>query len=246
VVGPLVAAALLGVGWELRSVFWVALAPGLLSVLCVLTIREPDRTLEVGAKARIAPGVPERLPGPLRGYLGILLFFSLGCSTDAFLLLRAEELGLPVATLPLLWTVLHVAKGVSSYLGGAWSDRLPRVRLIGAGWLVYAATYLAFGAATEPWHAWALFVVYGAYHGLTEPAERALVKDLAPAAVRGRAYGFYNLVTGASAVPAGLLTGWLWQTVGPRVALTSCAGIAMASLLALGVWSARRGSALAR
>lgn len=237
VVGPLVATALLGLGWEMRSVFWVALIPGLLSVLAVVTVREPPSP----PTGRLGPsgvkGAPRRLPGSLRSYLVILALFSIGNSSDAFLLLRARDLGVPVASLPLLWTVFHIAKLFSSYVGGDWSDRVARPKLIVSGWIVYAATYLAFGVATESWHAWALFVVYGCYYGLTEPAEKALVRELAPATVRGRAYGFYNFIIGVSAVPAGVLTGWLWQTWSPLVALASGAGFAAAASVALIVWA---------
>lgn len=234
VVGPLVATALLRLGWPLRAVFWVALVPGLLSVLAVLTVREPKD----GLRASSDTDTPaERLPGALRSYLGILALFSLGNSTDAFLLLRARDIGVSVASLPLLWGVFHVAKLVSSYLGGDWSDRIPRPRLILSGWIVYAGTYLGFGAASATWHVWTLFIFYGIYYGLTEPAEKALVRDLAPADVRGRAYGFYNFIVGVSAVPAGVLTGWLWQTRSPMVALATGAGIAAAASVALVVWA---------
>jgi len=240
VVGPVIATILLSLGWELRSVFWVALVPGLLSVVAVLTVREPPAHPEDALGEQPVNGAPRALPGSLRSYLGILVLFSLGNSSDAFLLLRARELGVPVVSIPLLWTVFHVAKLVSSYLGGSWSDRIARPKLIVSGWIVYAVTYLAFGVASQSWHAWALFIVYGTYYGLTEPAEKALVKDLTPTALRGRAYGFYNFIIGVSAVPAGLLTGWLWQTWSPRVALTVGASIAAASSVALVVW----GSAL--
>lgn len=237
VVGPLIATALLGLGWPLRHVFWVALIPGVLSVIAVATVREPH--VEVVAPEPARSGEPRRLPGSLRSYLAILLLFSLGNSSDAFLLLRAKDLGVPIASLPLLWTIFHVAKLVSSYLGGGWADRIARPKLIVTGWMVYGATYLAFGVATEAWHAWALFIVYGTYYGLTEPAEKALVKDLAPDAVRGRAYGFYNFIIGASAIPAGVLTGWLWQTWSPLVALATGAGVAAAASIALIVWGSQ-------
>ena len=146
---------------------------------------------------------------------------------------------MPVALLPLLWSVLHVSKLVSSYAGGGLSDCVARTKVILAGWTVYALTYLLMGLATEAWQAWALFVVYGTYHGLTEPAEKALVKDIAPSDARGRAYGYYNFVVGAAAVPAGALTGWLWQTWSPLAALG--AGAALAELaVALVVSRARR------
>ncbi|KAB2641791.1 MAG: MFS transporter [Verrucomicrobia bacterium] len=240
VVGPLVATALLGLGWPLRSVFWAALIPGVLSVIAVATVREPR--VDAPAPDEMPSVEPRRLPGSLRSYFAILLLFSLGNSSDAFLLLRAKDLGVPIASLPLLWAVFHVAKLVSSYLGGGWSDRIARPKLIVSGWMVYAATYLAFGVATRSWHAWALFIVYGIYYGLTEPAEKALVKDLAPTDARGRAYGFYSFIIGVSAVPAGVLTGWLWQTWSPFVALSMGAGIAAASSVALIVWGRSRGT----
>jgi MFS family permease len=237
VTGPLLATALLGLGLPLRHVFWVAVIPGVLSVIAVATVREPP------SEAPHDPANPTlergRLPGSLRSYFAILLLFSLGNSSDAFLLLRAKDLGVPLASLPLLWAVFHVAKLVSSYLGGGWADRIARPKLIVVGWLVYAATYVAFGVATQPWHAWALFIVYGTYYGLTEPAEKALVKDLAPAGVRGRAYGIYNFILGVSAIPAGVLTGWLWHAWSPLGALAVGAGIATIAAAALLVWTRR-------
>jgi len=236
VVGPLIATVLLGVGLSLRNVFWLALIPGVLSVMTVMTVREPHVEAPADKTSPDDPG-PRRLPGALRTYFLILLLFSLGNSSDAFLLLRAKDLGVPFASLPLLWTVFHIAKLLSSHFGGGWSDRISRPKLIVSGWMVYAATYLAFGVATRSWHAWVLFIVYGTYYGLTEPAEKALIKDLAPVIARGRAYGFYNFIIGISAVPAGVLTGWLWQTWSPLVAFATGAAIAGASSVALIVWS---------
>jgi MFS family permease len=180
------------------------------------------------------------LPPSLRQYLAIVTLFSLGNSTDAFLLMRAQALGVAVAGLPLLWTAFHAAKMLLSYLAGDLSDRVARPKLIGLGWLVYAAAYLGFGLASRAWHAWALFLVYGVYYGLTEPVEKALVRDLAPAALRGRAYGAYHFLVGASAVPAGLLTGALWQAFSPRVALATGAALALTASLCLVVWARRR------
>jgi MFS family permease len=234
VVGPLVATTLLAAGCSMRTVFWAAFAPGAIAVALVLTVREPD-----GAESP-APATGGRkrspLPASLRSYFAILALFSLGNSSDAFLLLRARDLGVPVASLPLLWSALHVSKLVSSYAGGGWSDRVERTKIILLGWAIYALTYVGMGVATHAWQAWALFVVYGTYYGLTEPAEKALVKDIAPADARGRAYGLYNFVVGATAVPAGALTGWLWQAWSPLVALGAGAALAASSALALALW----------
>ena len=101
-------------------------------------------------------------------------------------------------------------------------------------------TYLGFGLATRPWHVWGLFVVYGTYYGLTEPAEKALVKDLAPVALRGRAYGLYHFLVGIAAVPAGVLTGALWQARGPLTALGAGAALAAVSAVAMMAWERGR------
>jgi MFS family permease len=236
VVGPLLASALLGLGWPMRRVFLITIVPGLLSLAALRFAREPVQT-PVRADKSSSPVARPPLSATFWRYLGILLLFSLGSSSDAFLLLRARELGVALALLPTLWVVLHISKLVTSYFGGAWSDRIPRPRLIVLGWTIYAGTYLGLAMATQAWHVWALFLVYGAYYGLTEPCEKALVKDLVPSDAQGRAFGLYNFVIGVSAIPAGLLTGFIWQSVSPRAALALGAAIAGVASLLLAAWS---------
>lgn len=166
-------------------------------------------------------------------YLGVLLLFTLGNSSDAFLLLRAEQCGAPVAMIPLLWAALHVSKSVSSAIGGGMSDRFGRKRLITAGWIVYAAIYFGFAFASTGWEIWLLFIVYGVYFGLTEGVEKAFVADLSPAELRGTAFGLYNLVIGAGALPASLMTGWLWDRFGAIAALATGAGLSLTAVLLL-------------
>ena len=283
VVGPLVATGLLGLGLQVRSVFWLAAVPAGLAVVAVLLVREPRRTetapagapavapepapagaavtvpqtapaaaatgaeAAAGGPARAAAGTGARaergtaagsavLPRSFLAYVAILGVFSLGNSSDIFLLLRARELGVSTALVPILWAALHVVKMASAWLAGGWSDRVPRARLILAGWGIYAAAYLGLGLARAPWHVWALFGVYGLHYGLTEPAEKALVRDLVPAQLRGRAFGWYNFVIGAAALPAGLLTGALWRAFGPRAALGAGAGLAALAAALLAGW----------
>ena len=244
VLGPLLASALLAAGLAIRGVFALSIVPGLLAVGCVLLLREPvpgPAAPAGGTSATRAPAPGSALPGPLprtlKTWLGILALFSLGNASDAFLLLRAHELGVPVAVVPLLWSALHVSKVACSSAGGRLSDRMPRVRLIAAGWGVYAASYVGLALARGPVAVFAIFLVYGAYYGLTEPAERALLRDLVPEEQRGRAYGAYHFVVGAAAIPAGLLAGALWQTWGATPALAFGAVLAgMASVLLL-AWS---------
>ena len=168
-------------------------------------------------------------------YLAAVLLFTLGNSTDAFLLLRAAQLGVPAALVPLLWAMLHVVKSAASAPGGALSDRLGRRPLIVAGWLLYAAVYLGFAGARSGWQAWALFAVYGVHFGLVEGAERALVADLVAARRRGAAFGWYNLAIGAGALPASLLFGVVWQRFGAPAAFVMGASFALAAAAVLAV-----------
>jgi MFS family permease len=224
---------------SLRQVFAVAVVPGIVATTLVALVREPRGSTATATATSTSTGV---LTPTLLSYLGVLALFSIGNSSDAFLLLRARSLGLRTEVIPLLWATLNLSKVVWAYLGGTLADRLPRARLIAGGWVVFAAVYFGLAAATAQWHLWALFVVYGLFYGLTEPVEKALVKDLVRADQRGRAYGAYNFVIGITVLPASLLTGALWHAAGPGAALAVDAGFACAAAVALLSWDAwRRG-----
>jgi MFS family permease len=238
VVGPLLAFALLGWGeMNLRAVFLVAAIPGVLSVIVlVMGVREVPRAIPPAAP-RTGGAAPklERagLDRRFWTFLAAIFLFTLGNSTDAFLILRANQLGVPVALVPVLWAALHVVKSASSMPGGALSDRLGRQPLIVAGWVVYAAVYFAFGRATESWHAWALFLAYGVFFGLTEGTERAMVADLVGADRRGTAFGWFNLAIGVGALPASLLFGFVWERFGAARAFELGAVLAVAAATVL-------------
>lgn len=241
IAGPLCAMLLLSLGVPVRALFYVALVPGLLAVASLALVSEPKALPApfalAGAReaqaAQVEREAPTRLPPALRRYLAVLFLFSLGNSSDAFLLHRASQLGVKAAWLPALWMLLSASKLTSSWLGGGLADRMPRLRVIQLGWLVYALAYLGLALAWSPWQAVALFLLYGIYHGLTEPAEKAIVKDLAPARIQGRAFGAYHFVTGIAAIPASLLTGWLFERAGAFVALGAGSAIAIASSFVL-------------
>jgi len=231
VVGPLAATALLLVFHDdLKSIFLLSFFPGLFAVLMLLAgIREKrsevrPSTAQAGFDFRSSVA---QMPPAFQRYLLIVLLFALGNSTDAFLLLRAQQLGVPLTLLPMIWVVLHIVKMGSSVPGGVLSDRVGRRSVIVAGWTVYALVYAGFGQASQQWHAWALFAVYGIYFGLTEGVEKALVADLAPPHLRGSAFGLYHLIVGAGAFPASLLFGLIWQMAGPAAAFGMGAGLAL-------------------
>jgi MFS family permease len=240
VVGPLIVYVLLSQrGVEIRTIFWLAAIPAALAVITLIVgVREAAPPAPPAPPAPSAPLAPSALSAPLGrrffAYLGVLLLFTLGNSTDAFLLLRATELGIATALLPVLWAVLHFMKSISSTPGGILSDRRGRKPVIVAGWVVYALVYLMFGHASDAWHIWALFAVYGLYFGLTEGVERALVADLVPASRRGAAFGWYNLAIAAGALPASVIFGAIYDRFGAVTAFT--VGAAAAMLASVGLW----------
>ena len=247
VVGPLIAFGVL-TSWHvnLRTVFWLAAIPGSIAVLAVVFgVREVRRrdTDSSGESAKAVPKLHEPLGGRFWAVLSIIFVFTLGNSTDAFLLLRANQLGVPVALAPILWAVLHVVKTASNVPGGALSDRIGRKPTLAAGWLWYAIVYFAFSRASATWHAWALFAVYGLYFGLTEGAERALVSDIVPARHRGAAYGWYYLAIGIGAFPASWIFGKLWDARGSSYAFVFGASLALAAALAIAFVPAKRRTA---
>jgi MFS family permease len=180
------------------------------------------------------------MPSEFQKFLLIILVFTLGNSTDAFLLLRAQQLGVAVSLLPMIWVVLHIVKMVFSVPGGIISDRIGRKKVIVAGYVVYALVYAGFGAASSDWHAWSLFALYGVFFGLTEGVEKALVADFAPAHLRGSAFGLYHLVIGAGAFPASLLFGFVWQRFGSAAAFGMGAGLALLASVMLSFLTVRQ------
>ncbi len=231
--GPLIAAALLGWGFSLRSVFAWAALPAALSVTVLLWGVEETSRGSLGRESVPGTATPVPLGPGLRRYLVVLAVFTVGNSSDAFLLLRAQGAGLPLTALPLLWAFHHGVKAAFSTWCGGLSDRLGRRATILAGWSVYALAYAGFALAERPLHIFLLFALYGFFHALTEGPERALVAALAPPQAKGRAFGWFHAVTGAMLLPASLLTGVLWQTLGAGVALGT--GAVLAAVAALGL-----------
>ena len=227
-VGPLIATVLLTFFVsDVRAVFWLAAIPGLLAV-CLIALRVRDVQRKRGENGRFMLIVPK---GRLRTYLLILFLFTLGNSSDAFLLLKAGQLGVSPVRIPLLWTFFHLVKMLSSMPFGALSDRVGRRVVIVSGWGVYALAYAGFALATAELHIWLLFAFYGLFYGLTEGVEKALLVDIAAPAERGGAFGWYNFAIGFGALPASLLFGYIWQNKGSQAAFIF--GAVLATLAAL-------------
>jgi len=231
VVGPVLATVFL---WfypgQYRTLFALTLIPGLFAVLMLLPV--PD--VHVPApQARAAGLAPAPLGVPLRRYFGVLLLFSLGNSTDAFLLLRLGDAGVSGTWIPLTWAALHVVKATVSPIGGYLSDRISRKSMIILGWAIYAAVYAAFAWVTSVPALLAVFLVYGLYYGLTEGVEKAVVADLAPAEARGYAFGVHGAISGIGALLASLIFGAIWKVAGAPAAFLTGAALAMLATVLL-------------
>jgi MFS family permease len=238
IVGPLSALVLLPLfAGKVRNVFWVAAIPGLASMLlvwfAVKEVRPPAKTVVLSASPA-AP--PDKAPSARLGLiLAAVGLFSLGNSSDLFLILRAQNLGMSAWTAPALGLLFNVVYTVLSWPAGKLSDRVPRQRLVVAGYLIYAAVYAGFALLRTPQMVWFLFAVYGSYYALTEGVIKAWVADLVPSASRASVFGVLNWVVGVTALPASLLAGWIWQRYSPAApfALSSLFAFLAALLLLL-------------
>jgi MFS family permease len=176
--------------------------------------------------------------GPrFRIFLAIVVIFTLGNSSDAFLILRAQNLGLSVLEIFVMLTMFNLLYALVSWPAGALSDRVGRRTLIVMGWSVYGLVYLGFAAASTAWQVWALYVIYGIYYGFFEGVGKALVADVVPwTEQRGTAYGLYNGAVGLTTLPASFIAGVLWQAVGPAAPFVFGAGLALLAAVLLAVW----------
>lgn len=242
VIGPLIASVFLFIYPDsYRTLFGLSIVPGIVVILILL--RVPDaRTRPAGQQfgplepieprepvEPLEPVEPSQLSFRFHRAIAVIFLFSLGNASDAFLLLRISDLGVAAFWIPLLWSGLHVVKVLSSLVGGDLSDRRGRRTLIAAGWIVYALVYAGFGVFDSPTAIIAIFLSYGIYFGLTEGVEKAWVADLAPASVRGAAFGIYNAALGLGGLAASLLFGVIWSRVSPQAAFLTGATLALAA-----------------
>jgi MFS family permease len=233
--GPLIATLLLSyLTKNLRLVFLLSFIPAL---FCLWVLYRG--VTDVATPGQGSTQTPLRLNWgtwnkKFKYFLLIIILFTLGNSSDAFLLLRAKDLGIDIAWIPVLWFFFHLSKTAFSTPGGIVSDRIGRRKVMILGWAIYGFVYLGFAFATRTYHIWILFLIYGLFYGLTEGTERAWVADLVEAEKRGTAYGAYHFAIGISALPASLLMGFLWKAIGVEWAFSFGAAMALiAALLAM-------------
>jgi MFS family permease len=237
VAGPLVASLFLfSYPDNYRTLFALTIIPGIVVILILLRVPDTNTSAPLEPVEPSEPSEPyERLEllnprSPFLKAIFVILVFSLGNASDAFLLLRLNDLGVAAFWIPLLWSGLHIVKVLSSLAGGDLSDRLGRRTLIAAGWLIYALVYAGFGYFDSPATIIVIFLGYGLYFGLTEGVEKAWVADLAPAGARGTAFGVYNAALGVGGLVSSVMFGIIWTRVSPSAAFFTGAAVAVAAI----------------
>jgi MFS family permease len=240
IAGPLAALVLLA-RFGIRGVFWAAAIPGALCVMVALFgIRETQRRsqnnsdLKPVSKSAVVPGVSTAaLPASFYMVLIAVTLFSLGNSSDMFLVMRAQNVGIPVALAPLLGLVFNVTYTLGSWPAGWFSDHFSRRWIAAAGYVIFAAVYFVFGRAPSTLAIWITMAVYGLYYALTQPVLKALVVETVGQDVRGRALGVYAFMTSVATLAASVITGELWKHYGAGVPFYFSAGLAAISAMLL-------------
>ena len=249
VIGPALASAFLFFyPGQYRTLFALTIIPGAIAVALVFLV--PERESDVaqpsavaqpfraadrnaGLKPHATPDEATPLPREFTRFMLVLTLFTLGNSTDAFLLLKLTDAAGSTQFIPLMWSALHVVKAAVSIVGGSWSDRIGRRSVIATGWIIYAAVYAGFAWSETLPALLAWFLVYGFYFGFAEGTEKALVADLAPSSRRGFAFGVYTAVQGLGALAASILFGLIWNAYGAAVAFGVGAALALVATVLL-------------
>lgn len=235
VIGPLATTGILYLlvsgNMRYRIIFYIA---GLISAVTILLIG-----LFVSEKATPASKEQAKLDfGILKGkflfFLIIMLVFTLGNSSDSFLILRAQNVGISPETIPIVYAVFNLFYALLSVPAGSLSDRIGRVKVMQIGWLVYALSYIGFALANHPWHIWLIYIFYGLYYATTEGIAKSLVARIVPDNKRGTAYGLFNASLGIMTLPANIIAGYLWDKVSPSATFYFGAACAFTAFLIIG------------
>ncbi|MGE5707429.1 MAG: MFS transporter [Bacteroidota bacterium] len=227
VVGPGLAIWLMAIFHQhFQSVFLAATIPGFIALFLLFFVRDAHRS-----EAR--PLHPLRwgaFGSSFRLFIVASFVFALGNSSNAFLILRTQNLGVGVGLVPVVYLLYNFVYSLTAFPAGILADRLGRGRVLLSGYLVFALIYLGFALANQPWQAWVLFAGYGLYSGITDGIGRAWIKEISPDTLRGSAFGIYDFAVGLAALPASLLAGAIWDHWGASTTFLVDAGLALAAI----------------
>ncbi|QCX32985.1 MFS transporter [Caloramator sp. E03] len=236
VIGPLVTAGILYLfasgNMRYRIIFYIA---GLISAITILLIG-----IFVNEKASSASKEQSKfdfsvLKDKFLLFLIIMLIFTLGNSSDSFLILRAQDVGISPVIIPIVYAVFNLFYASLSVPAGSLSDRIGRVKVMKIGWIIYVLSYIGFAFASRPWHIWIIYIFYGLYYATTEGIAKSLVARIVPDNKRGTAYGLYNASLGIMTLPANIIAGYLWDNVSPSATFFFGAACAFIAFLTISV-----------
>ena len=231
IVGPLLAFLFISVaGMNYRSIFLFSVIPAILAVILISMVKE-KKPAEIKIDTLQSKPSTDILPSDFKKFLLVTGLFTLGNSSDAFLILRASNIGINQVLVPILWFLFNITYAISAFPSGVLSDRIGSRRVISYGFLIYAIVYLGFAFASVQYQVWLLFIVYGFYYGLTDGVSRSFVSRLVSSEQRATAFGIYHSVIGLIAFPSSLLMGFLWDWKGPRTAFMFGAILAFVSVI---------------
>ena len=212
----------------------IGIIPAVLAVVVLLTLVHERKKLAATVKDGISkPAAITPFSKQFILYLIIMALFTLGNSSDFFLILDAQHVDTPLLQVVLMLVLFNLTYALISTPMGVLSDKIGRKRVITIGWLIYGLVYLGFALSGSIWQIWVLFAVYGIYYGICEGAAKAFVADMVPVERRGTAYGLYNGVVGLMALPASLIAGVLWGNIAPAAAFYFGAGLALLAMVGL-------------
>jgi MFS family permease len=231
VVGPAVAFGLLAYfNGQYRLVFWLSMIPGALAVLIIIFFIRETRACPIPEAERPRLGW-RSFSGSYKFFIVVAALFSLGNSSDVFLILRAQNVGIPLAVIPLVYLVFNVVYGLGALPAGILSDRIGPKPIIFLSFILFGFIYLGFAQAGRPAHIWLLFIAYGVFMAMTEGVQKAFLATIIPQEFKATGFGLYNTLVGLAVLPASLIGGLLWDRVGPSA--TFLYGTATAWLAAM-------------
>lgn len=217
-----------------RWMIIIGIVPAFIALFFFIFIKETPKKHVAACDAPATLSAKENvIDKRFKIFMVIMFLFTLGNSSDAFIVLRAQSLGNSVLLISIMLIMFNIVYALFSMPAGILSDRLGRRKVIIAGWIIYALVYLGLATANQGWIIWVLYAFYGLYYGLTQGVYRALVCDLVPEERRGTAFGMYNGIVGITLLPASLIAGWLWQSISPAAPFYF--GAALAGLSAIGL-----------
>ncbi len=224
-IGPMISSLLLAYFTkDIKNIFLFSLIPGMIVIFLFIFVKEKQGEQDLKTQQQVDVGDDngfDSLPINVKLFLLSVLIFTLGNSTDAFLILRLKEAGIDTVYIPFIWGIFNMIKSIGNYPAGLISDRVGRRKVIFIGWLVYGVVYFLMGTVEDKHFVLFLFLLYGVYYSITEGAERAYIADNVALKMRGRAYGYYNFAISITSLPASLLFGYLWDKFSYKVAFYS-------------------------